>query len=382
MTLKKLALFGAITAVFAGSAQAQSSVSIYGILDAGLVSVDGVGTSNGRATQFLNGGQVTSRLGFRGTEDLGQGLSSGFQLESQVMPGTGTTGTTATAGGVNGMFSRQANVFLNHKEFGKLTLGRTTSSAYQAFQANGDAHGFQNTGASGIFLNDGSSFGGTATAKTGLSSLTGGLFVSNSVRYDSPELYGFKANIQYIPGGYADSDAGNAWSNGLQWSKYGFTASAGQYRANSTTGAAAAQTEFYAANYKWKDYGVFAGQVNMKNPSAESADNGKFTLNSYGATWQTSPKVSVTGAYYTLQDKVTTANKNNSYAATVNYDLSKRTRVYTTYAVSKNQGAEGFAAYGGGSANINTLATANYPSVISNTGISQTALAVGIRHSF
>ena len=379
---KKLALLTAITTVFAGSAQAQSSVTIYGILDAGIVSVDGVGANNGRATQFLNGGQVTSRLGFQGTEDLGGGLRSGFQLESQIMPGTGTTGTTATSGAVNGMFSRQANVFLDHKTYGKLTLGRTTSSAYQQFQANGDSRGFQNTGASGIFLNDGSSFGGTATAKTGLSSLTGGLFVSNSVRYDSPELYGFKANLQYIPGGYADSDAGNAWSNGLQWSKYGFTASAGQYRANSTTGAAAAQTEFYAANYKWKDYGVFAGQVNMKNPSAESSANGKFTLNSYGASWQAAPKVSVTGAFYTLQDKVTTANKNNSYAATVNYDLSKRTRVYTTYAVSKNQGAEGFAAYGGGSANINTLATANYPSVISNAGISQTALAVGIRHSF
>jgi predicted porin len=84
-----------------------------------------------------------------------------------------------------------------------------------------------------------------------------------------------------------------------------------------------------------------------------------------------------------MQDKITSANKNNSYAAGVDYNLSKRTMVYAIYSRSQNEGNMGFAAYGGGNANLNSLAgTANWPTIIGNSGITQTALAVGLQHRF
>jgi len=380
---KTVKIAGICLASLAATAQAQSNVEIYGIMDVGVVSVDGVGATNGRSTQFLNGGRDTSRLGFRGTEYLGNNTRAGFTLESQVMPNNGSQGLSSSTGAANATFSRQASVFLEGG-FGKLTMGRSNNAAYQAFQV-GDSRAGLNTGSTVNFYTDGSTFGGTATAKTGIANLTGGTFISGQFRYDTPTWKGFSASLTYAPGGQTDDTTkGTAQSHALRWSGYGATLAYGFYDVESTAGLNTGRVNNFAGNYAVTNkLKVFAGQSNMENPSIAGQANSKFKLNSYGAAYDLNSKTRLTGGYYTMKDEVDSANKNTSYAAGIDYALSKRTMVYAVYARSDNDGNMGFAAYGGGNANLNSLAgTGNWPTIIGNSGIAQNAVALGLQHRF
>ncbi|WP_222838972.1 porin, partial [Enterococcus faecium] len=78
--MKKLTLAVLIAGSFAATASAQSNVTIYGIVDAGIVRE--TGGAAGDVTKLTSGIGSQSRIGFRGTEDLGNGLSAIFTLES------------------------------------------------------------------------------------------------------------------------------------------------------------------------------------------------------------------------------------------------------------------------------------------------------------
>ena len=86
--MKKSLIALAALASVATVAQAQSSVTIYGIVDAALVSVTGA-SATGKVQGMGNGGLSTPRLGFRGTEDLGGGLKANFHLEAEFLADTG-----------------------------------------------------------------------------------------------------------------------------------------------------------------------------------------------------------------------------------------------------------------------------------------------------
>jgi len=98
---KSLFAIAAVTA-FAGAAQAQSSVTVYGILDMGIAGgnarVQGSTVSKGTAFGVAQSPQTTSRLGFRGTEDLGGGTSAFFTVEIGLTPDTSSViSTSATS---------------------------------------------------------------------------------------------------------------------------------------------------------------------------------------------------------------------------------------------------------------------------------------------
>jgi len=381
--MKKVILAGILAATFAGAAQAQSNVEIYGLIDAGVISVDGVGANNSRSTQFLNGGHSTSRIGFKGTENLGGGLKAGFHLESQIMPNNGSQGLSGSSGAANATFSRQAALNLEGG-FGKITMGRSGNAAYQALQ-QGDSRGGLNTGSTANFYTDTSTFGGTATAKTGIGNMTGGTFISGQIRYDTPTWNGLKASLTYAPGGQAgDESRGSAQSHSLWWTGHGATLTYGFYNAESTAGLNTGRVHNFAGNYEViKGVKVFAGQSNIENPSIIGQANSKFQLNSYGARYDATSKVVLTAGLYTMKDKVDGANKNTTTSLGADYNVSKRTTFYTIVARSNNDGNMGFASYGAGGANLNTLAgTGNFPSVIGNAGITQTAIALGMKHTF
>ena len=85
--MKKSLLALATMGAFAGAAQAQSSVTVYGTLDAAVrVNDTGATAVNGKTTNIAGGTTVTDRLGFRGVEDLGGGRTAFFQLETQILP--------------------------------------------------------------------------------------------------------------------------------------------------------------------------------------------------------------------------------------------------------------------------------------------------------
>jgi predicted porin len=128
--MKKLLIAAAAMAVVAG-AQAQSSVSVYGIVDVNVQSSEADAT--GVNSSLRNGnGLSTSRLGFRGTEDLGGGLKAEFQLEAQMDPQTGKMGnsTASTSSGLGDaqFFNREAWVGLSDAKLGSIRIGTTDTS--------------------------------------------------------------------------------------------------------------------------------------------------------------------------------------------------------------------------------------------------------------
>ena len=82
----------AVLAALPLAASAQSSVTIYGILDASVAREDS-DVTNGNRTVLASGNQSTSRIGFRGVEDLGNGLKALFNLEAGVAVDTGAADT-------------------------------------------------------------------------------------------------------------------------------------------------------------------------------------------------------------------------------------------------------------------------------------------------
>jgi len=133
MRKEKVAL--AALAMAAGAAQAQASVTLYGVVDLGVEYVNrvatppttpGLGTTGGlpvgkRFDMVNQGGLSASRWGLRGTEDLGGGLKAFFTLESQF-----TLDNGIFTGG-NGLFNRQALVGLSN-QYGRIAFGKQFSS--------------------------------------------------------------------------------------------------------------------------------------------------------------------------------------------------------------------------------------------------------------
>ena len=130
--MKKLVFSSALLAV-SGFAAAQSSVTLFGIADAAFQRGSG---SVADRTQLGAGGNSSARIGFRGTEDLGGGMSASFWLESAVASDNGSGGTTSTnnqttgtTGGGGLTFGRRATVSLSGT-WGELRLGRDYSVQY------------------------------------------------------------------------------------------------------------------------------------------------------------------------------------------------------------------------------------------------------------
>jgi predicted porin len=165
--MKKLLIATAAMAVVAG-AQAQSSVSVYGVVDVNVVSseVNKAGANSALGDHGLN----TGRLGFKGTEDLGGGLKADFQLETKLGATTGATGATATA---NELFTREAWVGFT-SSLGSIRVGTSdVTSAQSIDSAVGQAGN----------LSDNTSDIGADKNKT--------------VRYTTPNMAGFTAEVGF-----------------------------------------------------------------------------------------------------------------------------------------------------------------------------------------
>ena len=117
------------------SAQAQSSVTLFGVVDLSVQSVKSDGA--GSATKMASGSNQTSRIGFRGTEDLGGGLSAGFWLEGGLALNAGTGAANNTNNQSTGalsasglQFDRRATLSLSNSALGELRIGRDYTPTY------------------------------------------------------------------------------------------------------------------------------------------------------------------------------------------------------------------------------------------------------------
>ncbi len=165
-SLLALAVFGA----FAGAASAQTSVTAYGVADVGFIRE--YGSLGPGITKLDSGIQSGSRLGFKGTEDLGSGLKALFQLETGIAMDTGGFNQG------NRAFGRQAWVGLAGN-FGMVSLGRQYQSQF-------------------IALDEVDPFGtGLAGNSTNLFRYPFGSRNNNMIKYSTPETGGFTAEAEY-----------------------------------------------------------------------------------------------------------------------------------------------------------------------------------------
>ena len=212
--MNKTLLATAIVATMAcGSTLAQSGVTLYGNVDASVVTASGIGTTSERRNSFGEGNWAPSVWGVKGTEDLGSGMRAHFRVEGGFNSGNGGIAN----GGTTGVFSRQANVGLSGM-FGSVTAGLNLSPFIAAYTSTLGLAG-QNFYVPALLLHrDGSvlnsslapvsAFPGGADGDPSLGT-TGGFFIPNSITYSLPAemLGGATASVMYGFGG-APGDSG------------------------------------------------------------------------------------------------------------------------------------------------------------------------------
>jgi predicted porin len=345
--MKKSLLALATLTAFAGAASAQSSVTLFGVVDAAYAHVSAGGKSN---TGVTNSGLNSSRLGFRGIEDIGGGMRAGFWLEGQLNNDVGQ-GSNATTG-FN--FLRRSTVSLLGG-FGEVRIGRDyvpsfwNTTVYDPFGTNGVGQAMTPgmIGAAGAIA-------ATAASTAGVNAVR----ANNSIGYFLPGgLGGFTGQFQYAFGEQLSNAANKGQANYFGFRLgYGAGPVAVNYAYGNSKGASG------ASNVKYNNLGASfdAGVVKpMFVWAQEKAGSGaKVTGLEFGL-------VAPMGqgelrAAYSRYDVANSANDWNKFALGYGYNLSKRTQMYGTYARVSNKGAQtmsvannglsaGSAAPGGGS---------------------------------
>jgi predicted porin len=355
--MKKTLLALATLTAFAGVASAQSTVTIGGIAD---VAVGSIKNGSAGSVKYLNSGRsATSRLIFRGVEDLGGGLKANFWLETQVDLDTGAGGSTVgTATGV--FWGRRATVGLSGG-FGEIRAGRENNSTFNSWNTI-ELFGYVGVASPANVRASffGNSNGGTATA----------VRQSNAVTYLLPALGGLYGQVQVSAGEGAANQQKSA-SLRLGYAAGPLNVSAGYGKMDKdgamvddlTTmnlvgsfnfGFATLGLGYEKSEYSTRDQQLIT--VNVLVPVGNGAFKAQYTSSSG------------TGAAAT-PDQYDAKMFGLGYV----YNLSKRTSLYASYGSINNGGS---ATTG---ANFNT---AGGPTVGFRRGETSTGYEFGVRHDF
>lgn len=355
--MKKL-LFGAALLATAAAASAQSSVTLFGVVDTRVAVGRG---SIADSTQLSNSGNATSRLGFRGIEDLGGGMSASFWLEAALASDDGqggatnsnnqASGTGAAVAGRQGLtFARRATVSLAGV-WGELRLGRDYTPQYWNLYF---ADPFGNVGV-GVPMPATYLFGGF-TGPTSVRS-------SNGITYYLPgNIGGFFGSVQYYMGenlqnGAATEDDGTGVGARIGYAKGPLYVSAATSRTN------------YAAGDTRQSNVVGTWNFGLAKVGAQISRDRNGALDGKGwllGGWFPVGAGQLVASYSRYETTAPGNPEGKKLALGYVHNVSKRTALYTTWARLKNGGGAALA--------LNGSQTAP------NT--SSSGLDVGIRHSF
>lgn len=344
--MKKLATL-AVLATLAATASAQSSVTLFGVVD---LAVRNVKNDDTTLKSLASGGINSSRLGVRGTEDLGGGLLAHFWLEHGFSADTGSL-TDSTR-----FWNRRSTVGLSGG-FGEVRLGRDFTPTYTGY-GDFDVFGDNGVAAGSKFFN---------TLGTAVDTNTR---ADNLVSYFLPRnLGGFYGQVAVAAG---EGTAGKKYMGGRLGYKAGaLNLSLALGRTDVTPLTGAGGEDKYKVMVLGASYDLGVVQLNGYYDQKKYADQKVNTYN-IGATVPMGLGVIRVG--YTAANasgiRGTTsidANDSKQFAVGYVYNLSKRTAVYGTLARVSNDGVAAYAASGGtGSA----------------AGKDSTGYELGLRHSF
>jgi predicted porin len=383
---KSLFALAAVTA-FAGAAQAQSSVTVYGILDVGYIGGNvrgaaGNASTKGTYSNIGSSAESTSRLGFRGTEDLGGGMSAFFTLETGIQP------TNATASTFN---NRQTFVGLRDKAIGAVSFGTQYTPIHTAVGAT--SAGQQNNMVGDLIYpiapaNNGNQGVGQFASTSNTDSYT--IRTANMVKLESNTLAGFRGTAFYTANNQdttqvTSTSGGNnnnsGWGLGVNYTWKKLLVSANYQSltskqttntgtpaiwSNATGGTNVKDNQMYfAAAYDFGILKAYAQYINRKATSEITSTNYlSRTAQQIGVRGFFTPKIEGwasggTGRYDSFGASSPTVNF-TGYQLGANYWLSKRTNLYTIFG-STQQSSTGLAAQP-------SLGANNY--------------ALGVRHTF
>ncbi len=371
-------IYGAIALAIASPVFAQSNVTIYGVVDADGQYISG----HGKTVRVSSGGLNGSRLGFKGTEDLGSGNYVDFTLEAGINLDTGSS----AQGGQ--LFGRQAFGALRNASLGTVSAGRQYSSIYtlsDQFSAFGNTAAGPTTAVLGGYGGGYEPVQGGSGSATAVSNATGAELngsparVNNSVRYTTPNFSGFTASALYGAGEVTGAtDKTRLFDGSVRYTGYGFDAmlSFVNDKALGATPATSADvnTILLGLKYTIDAFRVEGGYLkgDDKRSIADSAKHdgtgfwlgGDYRLgaNLFKAQW----------VYNKVDNNATGAkdSKVNAYGLGYQYDFSKRTALYTSATRFQNTG-DGLGRY---NSSISGLTTVNDKSL--------TEVLLGVRHSF
>ncbi|HKR38832.1 MAG TPA: porin [Paraburkholderia sp.] len=356
---------------------AQNSVTLYGLIDAGMQYTH---NSGGQSSQIsmTSGNLSGSRWGLKGSEDLGGGLTTVFTLESGFNVETGKSGQGTR------LFGRQAFVGLQDSRFGTLTAGRQYDPLTDIVQPiQGDNF------LGGMFSTPGDVDNADNTAR-----------FNSAVKWASPSWAGLKTEWMYTFGGIAGSQgSGQTWSGAVSYGQGPLGLAAGFMHIDngntvlSTRGTTTADSLFTTSvndayssarsiniarlggNYAIGSvtlggYYSFAQYVPDASSSFTTAQ--KYNTGSVYALWQLSPSLTTEIGYTYMKSSGDSSAKYNQFALGADYVISKRTDFYAVggYGHASGENGEGTAQAVIGSTEIDSGKS------------SQAILMIGMRHRF
>ncbi|HEY4297268.1 MAG TPA: porin [Paraburkholderia sp.] len=357
MKLRKSALLIGLAA--AATAHAQSSVQIYGIIDTGVMYASNVG---GHGNWLADPDTAAPNLfGFRGTEDLGNGLKAIFKLEAMFNLNNGAS--------VNGLFGHETYVGLSDDRWGTLTAGNQIDFMFTSLVVDHWGANFPFINSMG--LRQGSFAGLHIPGPPGNNSFdfdrTLGAPIANSVKYMSPTVGGLSAGAQYSFGGQAGSfgqDSGQSF--GINY-HIGTVALNGAYTyvkyPQLNNGNDGIRNMGLAASWV-----VGPAQLAALYTSTRNTQNGaRVGVYEGDLTWTFSPVLHANLAYqYMKGNDVLRNQKASQETLGLMYSLSRRTSIYSTLAFQQASGGPAWISLVPGPA----------------SGGRQTAVDIGLLHTF
>jgi len=339
-----------------GTANAQSSVTLAGVIDGGIGFRTGASANNSTQWAFQSGAIQTSQFVLTGTEDLGGGYSSYFYLASGFLAGSGQF-TNARLPATAGTFIFDRGSWVGMKGwFGSVQLGRNFTPFADVLYKS-DASGYANFASlSNVIYQN-------------LTGITGAQYTwsNNAVKYISPTIGGLSGELMQSLGGVAGQFAAGRMRSAAIFYNYGpFAVNGGYMDANNPGGTAGdnlvARSYTVAATYSNKYFRFGVDVANFKNPSIGTNQ----TFYSAEGTYHLSPYMDIVADYTFLADKV--ADRDGCYFKLgAHYYLSKQTDLYVEGGIARN--------HSDGTVGVASV----FPS---SPGINQIGVMTGVRHYF
>ena len=348
--MKKAVAGLAVLTAISGGAAAQTSVSVYGVMDIGIARRDDSNPA-GKTVSMESGQQSGSRLGFKGREDLGGGMAAQFVLESGINLDNGTSGQGGR------LFGRQAWVGLDGN-FGGLKLGRQQTVLYTALDKIDPFH-------INLAGNSQKVFGYGAYAADPF------LRSDNTIAYSTPTVAGLAGTLTYSLGEQAgDYSAKRSTGLGLNYANGPLNLQLAYLKANTVAAPAGFGTStgdnralLVGGTY---DFGMATAHLGYaENRLGSISGGGKDRNLLAGVTVPVGAAGSVMASFIRNELTDLAEGRSDQYALGYSHKLSKRTNVYTSVSYTKNDSDVA----------LNTFRGEQF-------GQSVRLFNVGVRHSF